>query len=386
MRAYAGLGLNTDQQSLSASYGLLLGRLPGGGVVDYRKHIVDVAWDSRYKIADHTIIQLETRATAGWLQAPRAAPISERFFGGNIEHYFIEGDSWQIRSNPVIRSIPDNRLNRSSDGSARGGENFAVLNITASIPAWRYPLIPTWLSHSPTFKSAVEQAQGTARSQAVVYYRSKDPAQKSMETDAAQIAASVETLFKRLSDIQATVDSSIAEPFGDCLDEVDLSRDRMAHLKDTGFGPISTVILPKIQAACQGAWADKLNDSILKVQLSRMETLAKSVSNKVAQVRNDLAEKKADEDLSFAFHAIDTFVNQVNALSVGPAVLFDFAHIGPQVDASAGGIRKGVGLGARVTVMNVLNLTGGYAWTISPRPWEKSGALFFSLSITDLLR
>jgi hypothetical protein len=117
-----------------------------------------------------------------------------------------------------------------------------------------------------------------------------------------------------------------------------------------------------------------------------METLAKSVSTKVAQVRNDLAEKKADEDLSFAFHAIDTFVNQVNALSVGPAVLFDFAHIGPQVDASAGGIRKGVGLGARVTVMNVLNLTGGYAWTISPRPWEKSGALFFSLSITDLLR
>ena len=148
-----------------------------------------------------------------------------------------------------------------------------------------------------------------------------------METDAAQMAASVETLFKRLSDIQATVDSSIAEPFGDCLDEVDLSRDRMAHLKDTGFGPISTVILPKIQAACQGAWADKLNDSILKVQLSRMETLAKSVSNKVAQVRNDLAEKKADEDLSFAFHAIDTFVNQVNALSVG-RLLFDFAHIG----------------------------------------------------------
>jgi hypothetical protein len=110
------------------------------------------------------------------------------------------------------------------------------------------------------------------------------------------------------------------------------------------------------------------------------------VAEKVKQVRNDLAETKADEDLQFAFRAMDTFVHQVNALSVGPAIAFDAARIGPQVASQGGGFRYGVGFGTRIVVMNVLNLTAGYAWNPAPRPWEKRGALFFALTVTDLLR
>ena len=385
-RIYTGVGFSTDNHSFAGSYGLLLGGLPGGDAVDYRKHILDFAWDSRYRVADHTILQLETRLTGGWLQTPRAAPVAERFFGGNVEHFFIEGDDWRIRSNPVIRSIPENRLNRSGTDSIQGGENFGALNLTASVPVWKYPLVPTWLSRSPTFKDAVDLAKGTARSQAVVYYRSKDPAQQSMAADGAAVGASLETLFKHLSEIQSAVPGTLADDFANCLDEVDLSRDRLAKLKETGFGPISTVIVPKVKSACEDPVAPKLNDAVLNAELKRLTALADSVTAKVKQVRDDVAQQKADEDLNFAFRAIDTFVNQVNALSIGPAVLFDLARIGPQVNSAGGGLRKALGLGARLTVMNVLNLTGGYAWTLSPQPWEKSGAIFFSLTISDLLR
>jgi hypothetical protein len=48
---------------------------------------------------------------------PGKIPLPMRFFGGNNEEFFIPGESWQIRANPVIRAIPGSRLFRTADGA-----------------------------------------------------------------------------------------------------------------------------------------------------------------------------------------------------------------------------------------------------------------------------
>jgi hypothetical protein len=83
---------------------------------------------------------------------------------------------------------------------------------------------------------------------------------------------------------------------------------------------------------------------------------------------------------------MDTFINDVNALSIGPVFTLDAARLGPQLMDAAGGVRHGLGLGVRLSMMNGMHVTGGYAWNPSPMPWESRGAWLLSLTMTDLLR
>jgi hypothetical protein len=177
LRAAAGIATGGNRYSAAASYGVLLGHVPGDSVVSYSKQIADFGWESQIPVADHVALQLEARLNAGWLLGANAAPLAEFFRGGNREESFLEGESWIIRSNPFLRSVPSNRLDRTSPVTSLGGDRFVAMNVTLSAPVWRYPLIPLWLSRSESFKSGIAAAQETARSQAAVYYQSEDPAQ-----------------------------------------------------------------------------------------------------------------------------------------------------------------------------------------------------------------
>ena len=119
--------------------------------------------------------------------------------------------------------------------------------------------------------------------------------------------------------------------------------------------------------------------------LDELKTLA-SIAGKQELIRTDIAEAKADADLKFAFTAMDTFINDVNAVAIGPVVALDAARLGPQLESAAGGTRDGVGIGARLSIVNVLHLTALYSWNPSPQPWESRGAWLMSLTLTDLLR
>ena len=82
--------------------------------MDWRKHIGDVADQFWIPIGDHKPLEVESRFTSGGIQIPHSIPLAARFFGGNGsgsgEEFFIPGDSWQIRDEPVIRAIPANRF------------------------------------------------------------------------------------------------------------------------------------------------------------------------------------------------------------------------------------------------------------------------------------
>ncbi len=386
LRAAAGLAAGGNRYSASASYGVLLGHVPGNSFVSYTKQIADLAWESQYPVANHVALQLEARLNAGWLLGANAAPVAEFFRGGNREESFLDGESWIIRSNPFLRSVPSNQLDRTSPETALGGDQFVAANVTLSAPVWRYPLIPLWLSQSTDFKSGLAAARATARSQAAVYYQSKDPAQQLMAADAAKVTAALDGLFDILTAAQTSVDADQKDALDDCLDAADTARDKMTHLNDTGFGPIATNVVPGVASGCTADLAAAIPAAALTARLDELKRIAASIAEKQKLVRTDLAQAKADDDLKFAFTAIDTFINDINAVSIGPVVSFDAARIGPQTTDEAGGTRYGIGLGVRLSIVNVLHLTALYAWNPSPLPWESRGAWMMTLNVSDLLR
>jgi hypothetical protein len=386
LRTYLGVSLNGQHHVVSGSYGLLLGGVPNGHFVDYRKHVADVAYSLRQDVADHRTLEVESRFSAGWLQTPGSAPAAERFYGGNVEQDFIEGDSWRIRANPIIRSMPNGYFNRLADRPGEGGEKYFAVNVTASVPAWRLPLVPSELARLKAFTDAIEQTKGTAREQASAFYRARDPMQKKIAKDAVTVSAVLDALFERVQDIVPAIPDPLRQPLADCSDGLDVARGNMQQLSNTGYGPIATIIIPDVLSACEEYFASALSDPIIASGSGRLEMLRDAVAQAMKDVDEARILASVETDLGFAFRAFDTLVHEVNAVSVGPAVFFDAARIGPQSAAQGGGVRYGVGGGVRISVMNVMNITAGYAWNPDPRPWEKPGAFFVSLDFIDLFR
>lgn len=150
LKVYAGASLTTRRQDFKASYALQLGNTGDDLIVDYRKHIFDSAYRLRFLPRPYKPFQMDVQVTAGKLiNVNGPVPYGERFFGGNVEQEFIQNDSWKIRSNPVIRSFPQNRLNGNGAGLPTGGDDFIALNFTAAQTIWQKQLIPRAISEDP---------------------------------------------------------------------------------------------------------------------------------------------------------------------------------------------------------------------------------------------
>jgi|GEM_PF-3281917 len=150
LKFYVGASATTRKHDWKASYGFILGNTGGDVAVDYRKQIFDTAYRLRFQPKPYKPFQLDVQFTTGSLTHVNGQiPLAERFFGGNVEEEFIQGDSWRIRSNPVIRSFPQNRLNGSGAGLPLGGDAFVSFNVTAAQTLWAKRLIPAEISEDP---------------------------------------------------------------------------------------------------------------------------------------------------------------------------------------------------------------------------------------------
>ena len=150
LKFYVGASATTRKHDWKASYGFLMGNTGDDVSIDYRKQIFDTAYRLRFQPKPYKPFQLDVQFTTGSLTHVNGPiPLAERFFGGNVEEEFIQGDSWRIRSNPVIRSFPQNRLSGGSTGLPLGGDEFVSFNITASQTMWGKSLIPAEISEDP---------------------------------------------------------------------------------------------------------------------------------------------------------------------------------------------------------------------------------------------
>lgn len=147
-KLFAGGVAQTRRHSFDISYGLEVGNAKEGLSVDYLKHVFDTGYSARFYPFSHKPITLDARFTAGTLTRRGNVPLATRFFGGDVEKNFISSDDWVIRSNPYIRSFPQNRFLPAGQTFATGGDKFASFNLTAGATLWSHPLVSDKLNIS----------------------------------------------------------------------------------------------------------------------------------------------------------------------------------------------------------------------------------------------
>jgi hypothetical protein len=378
---YAGLSMAQRHHALKASYGIEFGSVGESLHGDWRKHLGDIADEFWFRIGNHRRVEIEQQLTAGTIKVLHTIPAGSLFFGGNREEPFIQGDSWTIRGNPVIRSLPANRFYRTRDGA--GAQRFVSYNSTIAITTWRKPLIPTELSSDQDFKDAKDFALGSATDTLMFFYASED---KNFEL-ARKVLPVIAKKLQVLRDAVSTTPSPDA-----CINLIDSAAinvdGAINNHPEIAWGFVDELIpgggsaLGNVVSVCKEGTKEP---SVIQAA----DDLGVSVTDFEAAynlIDQNAALKKAENDMSYVRRTLDTVIEDVNISSVSPLLVFDVARITPKSSDPFSGTRYGVGVGLRFALVDTIQLSGGYAVNVHRRPGEPSGAFFFSLTNRSLFK
>ena len=339
---------------------------------------------------DHRALDLESRVTSGWLGpvGDQRPPQNERFFGGVRPRSFTEIPDWTLRSAPLMRGYPNDRLFAQLAGDPSGRERFASVNLTAALTAWRRPLLPKEVYANPAFLLAMDQQKGTASQYLRVYHESLDPALRDADAAARDANVSLGVIAQRLAG--ATVPDTLSDALGLCTESVDQSRGTLqeARSKRT-FGVLVRtatpgsldVVLRDCEAVLDGGLADPELRASLEAVRRQRAVIDDVLENRV---NHALADRRAAEDFGPVDRALTAFIHDINLVSLDPVLTFDMAYVGPAVQGTF--IRYSVGGGLRLTLGSIASITIGYAANLNRASGEPRGAVFFDLKFADLIR
>jgi hypothetical protein len=397
-RIYSGLTFGTKHTALRTSYGFEVGANGGLGA-DWRRHLGDASFDFWFPIGDHRPVQVETRFTAGAIQQATGAPVpvAKRFFGGNTQQSFLEDDDWDFRANPVIRSIPARQFNLTSAGA--GGDRFYSFNLTVAPVVVRMPLLPGEVTNSDDFQSQVDQQWDFNAAFLAANYITKDPKYRDVLTKLPAVRDALTGLKAALDAASGSVTAANKSLFDACVSAVRLAgrrldtaiKDDPTASADVQYGFVAALLeegrekaLPKVVDACQKLSPALKNQSVAEAA-KKVSDAFDDLETAYGNIDRNGAIKKANDELAFSKGVFNTIIHDLNVYSISPVFIFDTARIWPQT-VGGQGLRYGVGGGIRLTLVSHANLTIGYARNLNRLPQEGSGALFFSVSITELLR
>jgi len=392
VKFYLGTTARLDRNVFALSYGLEVGSTRPGSEVGWLKHIADVAHDVSFPVGDHRSLDIESRLTAGIIQIPGSIPASARFYGGNREEPFMPGDNWNIRSNPVIRSIPANRFSQTENG--QGGTRFISYNMTAGIPIWRRPLVPSELSHDSEFTDELNGQLQTATSLLQPDYAAKDLHFQRVTTRLDELQSSLDKLQALVSAAQLSAPEAFGQQLKVCVSAINTAKRRaQAAVQSRGaaqYGDVSTLLtvnetedrLNKVHTAClQGL--NSLQDVQITAAAESLEEIHSEMEKEFALIDQSAASKQAESEMSYVKRTLNSILYEMNFLSLGPMLMFDVAHTGPA--GSKLGTRYGIGGGLRFTLVSHVDFTVGYAANPKRITGEAPGAFFFSMRFKDLL-
>ena len=407
---------------LKASYGLQVGNTGEGRRVDYVKQLFDSAALLRYRVRDHRPLSLETQFTSGALKTLGRVPVTERFFGGNAEQNFIAGDSWMLRSQPFIRSFPQNRFAQTGPNNGTGGDRFFALNVTLAATVWGKPLVPEEIL-GDELDQQVEFQLGTAESALVNTYLADLPAFREFAKQVTPLATPLQTVRQTLADLERAAQALGAQPPGpallsqieSCRAELDLAGtsvqaviDKLAqgNLSTSDFRILLVGIgsrparLTRVTNALQalaglpdlpatGDIAEKI--ASLQRQSAELETTRKRLGDAfTAQFGNPTApavvaaNAYAQRTMRYPRRVLNELLHEANLIGISPVFIFDAARLW-QHGQPAGATRYGVGGGVRLSIVS-FDVTLGYAWNLRTKPFEDRGALVFTMSLSNLFR
>jgi hypothetical protein len=389
LKLYGGLDSRLPHNVLSASMGLELGTTDVASGVQWKKYVGDLRHDFWFNVGSGYPIDLESRLTAGAIQASGPMPVAERFFGGNYEQLFMPDDSWQIRANPVIRAIPGSRFFETGVGA--GGDRFVAANFTAAFAVWRKPLVPDEVRNDPTFLQLLNGQIVSATSIDQLHYTTSDPHYQA-------IVAELQALLDALGGLGSAVDAAqrahpdeFATQFKACSSAVKMASNRaksaMASSDAKRYGLIAALLpvdedrLNKAIQKCSDLTAVLTSGSDINLDPLKMEQ--KRIQDEFAAIDQNAAAAKAKADMAFVRRTLNTLFKEVNLASISPVAVFDIARIGPS-GPGVNGTRYGPGGGLRLEIASAVHFTIGYARNVNAGPGEGSGAIFFSMGVRDL--
>jgi hypothetical protein len=393
LKFYLGTTARFDRHAFKLSYGVELGSTRPGAEIGWVKHIADLAHDVSFSVGDHRALDIESRLTAGIIQVPGSIPAAARFYGGNREEPFMPGDNWNIRSNPVIRSIPADQFFRTENG--QGGTRFISYNLTAGMPIWRRPLVPPELSHDHEFTEALNGQLQTATSLLQPDYAANDPHFQRVTGRLGELQSSLDKLQEVVSAAQASSPEAFAQQFKPCLSALGTAKRRAnAAAESKGaaqYGDVSTLLsvnetedrLNKVRSACIEDLNSQHHDVQIAAVAESLQQIHADMEKEYALIDQNAASKQAESEMSYVKRALNSILYEMNFLSVGPTLMFDVAHIGPA--GSTLGTRYGIGGGLRFTLISHVDFTIGYAANPKRVAGEAPGAFFFSMRFKDLL-
>jgi hypothetical protein len=389
-----GLSLRSQRQALSASYGLQLGQTRGADLFDYVKHVADAAYDGRVVSRTgswaHRPLDVMSRLAAGRLHGGDGIPVTERFFGGNVEIPFLATDAWTVRGNPVLRSFPAYSFNTATGGPAVGGDSFWSLTVTMSMPVWFRPLVPSEVAEDSEIRQGIAGQLGSAESALETTYKTSDPAHREIFATTKSLEPAVTALQARLATIMPSAPSSMKGLADACADQVDTLLAQLQNVTPTTYlewvvveASTEDVSIPSV-LACIERLNTEMQDPELTRVIEPLRAAANVIRERIARIDTVKARDLAARDMAFPRQVVNTIFDELNAVSLGPAFLLDAAHIGQRGPPGAQATRYGIGLGVRLSVASSFHVTGGYAWNPDRHGAERPGAGFAVIEFSAL--
>ena len=401
-KIFVGLAARSSRNSISGSYGLQLAASERAVQVDWVKHIADIKHELWLTLGDHRLLDLESQLTMGKIRTSGKIPLTERFFGGNHEQTFVTSDEWQIRANPVIRAIPGSRFFRTASGD--GGDSFVSYNLTAAYTLWRKPLVPSELTKDENFRSLLKAQLINAEEFEKLYFLTKDEHFSALAAfiqkpeDSPKLQGALAELRTAVTAAQTAHPDQHQAKFQACLSAIRKANSRATSGSDKkgeelyGFVVALLAADEDLLTQVNGTCVKDLNgagglngDPDIAAKGGVVEQLRQDMEREFAQIDDEAASRKAQADIIFVRHTINTLLNDVNLYSLSPVFVFDVARLGERT-SSVKSVRYGPGVGLRLELVSAVHVTAGYAWNVKSGPGEGKGAMFFSMGLRDLFR
>ena len=406
IKTFVGANLRLGKgHAIKASYGLQLGSANERNHLDYTKQVLDSAANLRFSFGDHKAFTADLQFTAGSIHTRRQLPVGEKFFGGNAEQNFIASDSWLIRSNPFIRSFPQNSFDRNSPGGILGGNRFFSANATLGVTVWSKPLVPSEIVDDE-FNDAAEIGLNFAESSLKTEYLKETTEFKAMAAKIEPLLESLEKADQELNTIDGpalpqNLKDQIATTRTDLSAALTTARTIKDALKNdapktgdirklvVGFPSIPidstvTTVIKDVQTltSLPSVPSNHLAESMIDLE-ARRKDMADSFTSLSSSPAETNAAAKAQKDMVYPRRVFSQLINDANLIAFSPVAIFDAAKLW-QFDNS-GKTRYAVGPGLRVSVVS-LDVTAGYAWNPNRHPWESRGAFLFTMEASNLFR
>lgn len=384
----AGASARGRRNTFSASLGVELGRGEAGA--DWTKAVVDIAHELSWLVRDHHALDFTSRIGFGQMSTSGLVPVGTYFFGGSRELYFSRSADWDIRANPVVRSIPANDFTLSGGGATR----FLAYNLTLSYPVYARPLVPRELSADSVFTEKLDGALATATKAIAASERSDDPHFTNIIGLLEELQPTLDSL-KRLAGAPALPTDGSTTAAKRCSSKINTAGRNVANAIKKPENAVGTVVLllpdtvdpngedqlNAILELCTAGAAPSLSGPSVDTLAAKLRSAIDTISSEYRQIDVARARRTAEAEIAPARRIVNTLMYEANILSIGPVAMFDAARLS---DGGRHATGIGIGGGIRATIASSFSVTAAYIANPHRDDWPHAGTFLFSMEFRDL--